>query len=52
MHQPGFDSAQGQTFQNVQYPGIQTVAGFITSTALIVLLVAALYVGFKRRDWL
>ena len=38
--------------QNVQYPGIQTVAGFITSTALIVLLVAALYVGFKRRDWL
>jgi magnesium transporter len=38
--------------QNVQYPGIQTVAGFITSTALIVLLVAALYVSFKRRDWL
>ncbi|KAA0086388.1 magnesium transporter [Mycolicibacterium sp. P9-64] len=38
--------------QNVQYPGIQTVAGFITSTALIVLLVAALYIGFKRRDWL
>jgi magnesium transporter len=38
--------------QNVQYPGIQTVAGFITSTALIVLLVTALYVSFKRRDWL
>lgn len=38
--------------QNVQYPGIQTVAGFITSTALIVLIVAALYIGFKRRDWL
>ena len=38
--------------QNVQYPGIQTVAGFITSTALIVLLVAALYISFKRRDWL
>jgi magnesium transporter len=38
--------------QNVQYPGIQTVAGFITSSALIVLLVAALYISFKRRDWL
>jgi magnesium transporter len=38
--------------QNVQYPGIQTVAGFITSTTLIVLLVAALYISFKRRDWL
>jgi magnesium transporter len=38
--------------QNVLYPGIQTVAGFITSTALIVLLVAVLYVSFKRRDWL
>ncbi|MBB5163373.1 magnesium transporter CorA family protein [Mycobacterium sp. AZCC_0083] len=38
--------------QNVQYPGIQTVAGFITSTALIVLLVTVLYVSFKRRDWL
>jgi magnesium transporter len=38
--------------QNVQYPGIQTVAGFITSTALIVVLVTVLYVSFKRRDWL
>ncbi|MCW2556650.1 MAG: Mg2+/Co2+ transporter [Mycobacterium sp.] len=38
--------------QNVLYPGIQTVAGFITSTALIVLLVTVLYVSFKRRDWL
>ena len=38
--------------QNVEYPGIQTVAGFVTSTALIVLLVAVLYVSFKRRDWL
>jgi magnesium transporter len=38
--------------QNVLYPGIQTVAGFVTSTAIIVLLVTALYVSFKRRDWL
>jgi magnesium transporter len=38
--------------QNVVYPGIQTVAGFVTSTAIIVLLVTVLYVSFKRRDWL
>jgi magnesium transporter len=38
--------------QNVQYPGIQTVTGFIVSTAIIVLLVALLYASFKRRDWL
>lgn len=38
--------------QNVDYPGIQTVAGFITSTALIVVMVVILYIAFKRRDWL
>jgi len=38
--------------QNVEYPGIQTVGGFIVSTTIIVLLVTALYVSFKRRDWL
>jgi magnesium transporter len=38
--------------QNVNYPGLQTVAGFVTSSALIVVLVALLYVSFKRRDWL
>jgi magnesium transporter len=38
--------------QNVTYPGIGTVGGFITSTVIIVLLVALLYVSFKRRDWL
>ena len=38
--------------QNVTYPGIQTVGGFITSSAIILLLVAVLYVSFKRRDWL
>jgi magnesium transporter len=38
--------------QNVLYPGIQTVAGFVTSSAIIVLLVVTLYVSFKRRDWL
>ncbi|MBU8817780.1 magnesium transporter CorA family protein [Mycolicibacterium goodii] len=38
--------------QNVTYPGIDTVAGFVTSTVLIAVLVALLYVMFKRRDWL
>ncbi|MDX1889385.1 magnesium transporter CorA family protein [Mycolicibacterium sp. 050158] len=38
--------------QNVEYPGINTVTGFIASTAVIVLVVALLYVMFKRRDWL
>ncbi|MFY9922079.1 MAG: magnesium transporter CorA family protein [Mycobacterium sp.] len=38
--------------QNVDYPGIETVGGFVTSTVLIVLIVLALYWMFKRRDWL
>ncbi len=38
--------------QNVQYPGIETVGGFVTSTAIIVVLVLALYWMFKARDWL
>jgi magnesium transporter len=38
--------------QNVTYPGIETVAGFLTSTAVIVLLVVILYMMFRRRDWL
>ncbi|MUL82808.1 MULTISPECIES: magnesium transporter CorA family protein [unclassified Mycolicibacterium] len=38
--------------QNVIYPGINTVVGFIASTALIMVLVILLYVMFKRRDWL
>ena len=33
-------------------PASRPSAGFITSTALIVVLVAVLYVSFKRRDWL
>jgi magnesium transporter len=38
--------------QNVVYPGINTVAGFVASSAVIVLVVALLYVMFRRRDWL
>ena len=38
--------------QNVTYPGIESVGGFVTSTAMIVVLVLVLYVTFKKRDWL
>ncbi|MDP9165773.1 MAG: magnesium transporter CorA family protein [Actinomycetota bacterium] len=38
--------------QNVEYPGINTVAGFIASSVVILTLVAVLYVMFRRRDWL
>ena len=38
--------------QNVSYPGIDTVGGFVVSTSMIVLLVLVLYWMFKRRDWL
>lgn len=38
--------------QNVDYPGINTVVGFIASSAVIVLAVVVLYVMFRRRDWL
>lgn len=38
--------------QDVIYPGIETVGGFITSTAIIVAISLILYWMFKRRDWL
>ncbi|MCU1680668.1 MAG: magnesium transporter [Amycolatopsis sp.] len=38
--------------QNVPYPGFQTIAGFWTSSGIIVVLSAILYLAFKRRDWL
>ncbi|BBZ18569.1 magnesium transporter [Mycolicibacterium gadium] len=38
--------------QNVIYPGIETVGGFVTSTAIIVAISLILYWMFKRRDWL
>jgi magnesium transporter len=38
--------------QNVDYPGINTVGGFMVSTSIIVLLVITLYWMFRRRDWL
>ncbi len=38
--------------QNVPYPGSGHVAGFLASTCLIFVLMAVIYVMFKRRDWL
>lgn len=38
--------------QNVPYPGFQSVAGFWTSTLVIIVLSAGLYLAFKKRDWL
>jgi len=38
--------------QNVPYPGFSHVAGFWTSTALIVAISSILYVVFRLQDWL
>ncbi|MEV5721857.1 magnesium transporter CorA family protein [Amycolatopsis mediterranei] len=38
--------------QNVPYPGFQSTAGFWTSTLVIFVLSAGLYLSFKKRDWL
>lgn len=38
--------------QNVDYPGIDSVSGFVTSTAIIVIVVLALYWTFRKRGWI
>jgi len=38
--------------QNLPYPGFSDHAGFVTSSVLIVALSLALYLTFKRKDWL
>jgi magnesium transporter len=38
--------------QNIPFPGFQKTSGFIVSSVLIALLSVALYVSFKKRDWL
>jgi magnesium transporter len=38
--------------QNVEYPGINTVGGFVVSSVVILVAVAWLYVMFRKRDWL
>jgi magnesium transporter len=38
--------------QNVPYPGFATTAGFIRSSALILVLSGGLYIMFRRKNWL
>jgi magnesium transporter len=38
--------------QNVPYPGFQQTWGFYSSVALILVIAIALYLTFKRKDWL
>ena len=38
--------------QNLPYPGFEHQSGFVTSSILIAALSGALYVAFKRKDWL
>ena len=38
--------------QNVPYPGFSEASGVVTSAVLSVLTSLALYIGFRRRDWL
>jgi magnesium transporter len=38
--------------QNVPYPGFARYSGFVTSTIVIAVLSLALYLTFKRKDWL
>lgn len=38
--------------QNVDYPGIDTFGGFVTSSAVIVVFVVLLYWLFRKRDWI
>jgi magnesium transporter len=38
--------------QNVPYPGFSRHSGFVTSTVIIIVFSLALYVAFRRKDWL
>ena len=38
--------------QNLPYPGFAQQSGFLTSSLLILGLSGALYVAFRRNDWL
>ena len=38
--------------QNLPYPGFARDSGFLTSSILILALSGALYLAFKRKDWL
>ncbi|GAC1607685.1 MAG: magnesium transporter CorA family protein [Mycobacteriales bacterium] len=45
-------SVTGFFGQNVPYPGFGKTSGLYASVALLLLLSAALYAGFKKRGWL
>jgi magnesium transporter len=38
--------------QNLPYPGFARMSGLVASSVLIVIVSTALYVTFKRKDWL
>jgi len=38
--------------QNIAFPGKDSIAGVIESSVLILGLSAALYVVFRRKDWI
>ncbi|MCI2417331.1 magnesium transporter CorA family protein [Saccharopolyspora sp. K220] len=38
--------------QNVPYPGFQSIWGFWASTVMIFVISGALYLSFRKRDWL
>lgn len=38
--------------QNIPFPGDGQAAGFLVSTTIIIVAVIALYLVFKRTDWL
>ena len=38
--------------QNLPYPGFAQESGFVTSSILILAISGALYLAFKRKDWL
>jgi magnesium transporter len=38
--------------QNVAYPGFGKTSGLVASTIVIIVLATALYVSFRRRNWL
>jgi magnesium transporter len=38
--------------QNVPYPGFGKTSGLLTSVSIMVVLIALLYILFKRKDWL
>jgi magnesium transporter len=42
----------GSFGQNIPYPGYAQWSGFVGSTACMVLIVIALYLNFRSRDWL